>query len=229
MAKLFRHPTDPDAASEYQVARATHDQSAMLAGDALAWPAAATISWGADDYRTVFRALWTEAALFVRFDCADDAPWWTMSTRDAALWEEEVVEIFLDPAGKGGPYAEVEVNPANVVCDLKVNRPWPSLSGELAWNWEGLQSRVITRRDGRQTKGWTVTMAMPFEGVRSLGGEGAFAVPPRRGDRWRFNVFRIKRPGGPADRERGAIYAAWSVPDGPSFHDPSRFRDLVFT
>jgi hypothetical protein len=44
-----------------------------------------------------------------------------------------------------------------------------------------------------------------------------------------MNVFRIKRPGGPADPEHGAIYAAWSVPpSGPSFHAPDSFRELVF-
>jgi hypothetical protein len=42
-------------------------------------------------------------------------------------------------------------------------------------------------------------------------------------------VFRIKRPGGPDQPERDAVYAAWSVPDGPSFHDPTAFRDLVLT
>jgi hypothetical protein len=41
-------------------------------------------------------------------------------------------------------------------------------------------------------------------------------------------VFRIKRPHGPAEPEREAIYAAWSVPSGPSFHDPAAFREFVF-
>jgi hypothetical protein len=53
-------------------------------------------------------------------------------------------------------------------------------------------------------------------------------VPPREGDRWRFNVFRIKRPHGPQEPERGALYTAWSTPAGPSFHEPAAFRDLVF-
>jgi hypothetical protein len=53
-------------------------------------------------------------------------------------------------------------------------------------------------------------------------------LPPEPGDRWRFNVFRIKRPGGPGAPERDAIYAAWAVPDGPSFHVPAVFRDLRF-
>ena len=55
-----------------------------------------------------------------------------------------------------------------------------------------------------------------------------YALPPKVGDRWRFNVFRIKRPHGPSEPEREAVYAAWSIPSGPSFHDPAAFRDFVF-
>jgi hypothetical protein len=50
----------------------------------------------------------------------------------------------------------------------------------------------------------------------------------RPGDEWHFNAFRIKRPGGPDRPEDDVLYAAWSVPDGPTFHAPSFFRRLVF-
>ena len=35
-----------------------------------------------------------------------------MTRRDDPIWEEEVVEIFLDPARLGRHYAEVEISPA---------------------------------------------------------------------------------------------------------------------
>jgi len=54
------------------------------------------------------------------------------------------------------------------------------------------------------------------------------ALPPRPGDRWRFNVFRVERRHGPKDAERDAVYAAWSPPPIPKFHVPSAFRDFVF-
>ena len=70
----------------------------MLAADEAAWKGAGPITWGAERYRTTFRALWADQALYVRFDSVDPDPWHTMTTRDAHLWEEEVIEIFLDPA-----------------------------------------------------------------------------------------------------------------------------------
>jgi len=50
----------------------------------------------------------------------------------------------------------------------------------------------------------------------------------RRGDRWRFNVFRVERPGGKEHPEAGAVEVAWSDPHSPSFHVPAAFRDFVF-
>ena len=63
---------------------------------------------GLRPYRTRFRACWDPIALHVRFDALDNAPWHTMTTRDDHLWEEEVVEIFLDLDGSGRNYAELE-------------------------------------------------------------------------------------------------------------------------
>lgn len=229
MPTMFRHRTDQPAAPEHTVPRVVVPCADLLDAAHEAWGRAAAIVWGPDRYRTRFRAAWTADALAVRFDCDDDTPWWSITQRDGRLWEEEVVEIFVDPAGAGVGYAEVEVSPANVVCDLRVDRPWPALASDPRWDWAGLRSRVdVARRSDGAACVWTVVILLPFEGMATLPAAADVRLPPAAGDRWRFNVFRIKRPGGAAAPERDAIYAAWSVPDGPSFHDPARFRELVF-
>lgn len=227
MPQLYRHPSDPPA-TDYRARSCTSPIDRLLDPAHEAWRSLTPIEWGADAYRTRFRALWTPAALVVRFDCDDDEPWWTITARDGRLWNEEVVELFVDPARTGKGYAEVEISPANVVCDLRVDSPWPSLASDPTWDWTGLRSVVSRGPAGRVVGPWTAIASLPFDAVRTLSADAAGRVPPRAGDRWHFNVFRIKRPGGPRDPERGAIYAAWSVPDGPSFHAPDKFRDLVF-
>lgn len=227
MALLHRDPADPPARPTFRVLHTAAARRSILEGDEDAWRPASAVAWGPSPYRTTFRALWDEAGLYLRFDCEDDGPWWTLLDRDARLWEEEVVEIFLDPSGEGRGYVEVEISPANVVCDLIVHRPWPSLASDAQWHWDGLESRVCpARREG--SAGWSAMASLPWRGVERLAGAAARTLPPSSGDRWRFNVFRIKRPHGPGDPERDAVYAAWSVPDGPSFHVPAVFRDLVF-
>jgi hypothetical protein len=229
MAQLHRDPAAPPAPREYVVSRVEEVAQLRDLGREDAWTAAPTIAWGPTPFLTRFRALWTPASLFLRFDCEDDGPWSTRTERDARLWEEEVVEIFLDPCAAGRGYAEIEISPANVVCDLRIERGWPALEAEIGWDLDGLESEVMPwRGPGAGPAGWTALAQLPWAGLRTLSEEAARRVPPAPGDRWRFNVFRIKRPGGPADPERHAIYAAWSVPEGPSFHVPDVFRELVF-
>ena len=88
--------------------------------------------------------------------------------------------------------------------------------------------RPATRRPGHGRKAgrrWRGCHG-PASG-RSIPGPPS-RLPPRSGEAWRFNVFRIKRPGGQARPQDGAVLAAWSKPSGPSFHDPAAFRPLSF-
>jgi hypothetical protein len=212
----------------YTVAVSKAEREALLAADEAAWAAAAPITWGPAAYATRFRAAWSDEGLYLRFDATDPSPWHTMTRRDEHLWDEEVVEIFIDPDRSGHDYYELEVNPANVVCDLRMIAPWPDKKGDIDWNLEGLETRVHPLGSAGGTTGWTVTAFLPWTGLRALPSAGHVAVPPKPGDAWRFNVFRIERPGGPKNPEKDAVFAAWSPPSVPSFHDAGAFRDLVF-
>lgn len=209
--------------------RLPHTATALLDVQAAIWHDAIAIDWGPERYRTRFRACWDSLALHVRFDAIDDSPWHTMTTRDDHIWEEEVVEVFLDADGSGRNYAELEINPISVVCDLRVESPWPSLKSLTEWDWNGMTTAVVPLTNTRGTaEGWTALARLPWIGLRSLYPAPAVALPPRSGQAWRFNVFRVKRPGGPKNPQYGAVLAAWSKPSGPSFHDPAAFQMLHF-
>lgn len=217
------------AAGSYEVGRLAKPAAELVGAGAEAWLEARAIEWGPERYRTRFQALWDREALHVRFDAIDDGPWHTMTRRDEHIWEEEVVEIFLDADGSGRNYAELEISPVNVVCDLRVASPWPALESLTEWDWAGMASSVVPLADAHgTTEGWTALARLPWAGLRSLYPADRVALPPSPGDTWRFNVFRIKRPGGPARPADGAVFAAWSKPAGPSFHDPAAFRPLAF-
>jgi hypothetical protein len=217
-----------DAPAAYTVAATRADLAALLAADDIAWAGASAVAWGPAPYKTRFRALWSPAGLFLRFDADDPSPWHTMTRKDEHLWEEEVVEIFLDPGRSGRDYYELEINPANVVCDLRMISPWPDKKGDIDWTLAGLETRVRTEKSAGRVRGWTATAFLPWDGFRSLPSAERLALPPKPGDSWRFNVFRIKRPGGPASPEKDAVFAAWSPPSAQSFHDAGAFRDFVF-
>lgn len=221
--------------SVFEVHRIAESTEALLSASAVdvhPWSGSSTITWGLTPYRTWFRAFWNEGGLFLRYDVEDACPWHTLTRRDDPLWEEEVVEIFLDPDRRGHHYAELEINPANVVCDVRMLAPSPTRAMDLAWDIAGLESRTAAWSDdaGALTPGvaagWAALARIPFESLSSL--PTATSLPPLPGDRWGFNVFRIKRPGGPLAPDKGVILAAWSPTGGPSFHVPAAFRDLVF-
>ena len=207
----------------YRVARTDAAAAALLADDEAGWRAAERIEWGPERYRTTFRALWSGDGLFLRFEVSDPDPWHTLTRRDERLWEEEVVEIFLQPAGSDGAYAELEINPVNTVCDLWIAGA-PSLSGR-SWDHEGLETRVHSRRD---PTGWTAAAFLPWGGLKKSPAGGRLTLPPRPGEVWRFNVFRIERPGGPRDPKRDVQLLAWSPTGQPNFHVPSAFREMTF-
>ena len=217
------------AAPRYVVGTSQAEAALLLAGEATAWKDAPRIQWGPPAYTTTFAALWTADALYLRFEARDPSPWHTMTQRDEHLWEEEVVEAFLDLDRSGRDYAELEISPGNVVCDVKMVSPYPHKKYDLTWNMDGLETRVVPLTDGTGAAvGWTALARLPWTGFRTLGSAAHVALPPRPGDRWRFNVFRVERPGGKEHPEEGAIEAAWSDPHAPSFHVPAAFRDLVF-
>jgi hypothetical protein len=223
MVDMYRGPEAVLQPTVYRVRPTPLPPSALL--EQLGWDDAMAVTWGPDGFATTLRAVWTPEGLCIRWDVQDQAPWATRTDRDDCLWETEVVEVFLDPTCSGEDYAELEITPANVVCDLHIERLSPERRVHLAWDFAGL--RTVVHR-GLAGDDWCAIAWMPFADFASLAPRVAACVPARGGDVWHFNAFRIKRPGGPLRPEDGALYAAWSVPDGPTFHAPLAFRPLVF-
>lgn len=223
MVDMYRGPEAARQPAIYRVHASTLSPAALLAREG--WDTAMAVTWGPDRYATTFRAVWNPDGLCVRWDARDHQPWATYTERDDCLWDTEVVEVFLDPTCNGENYAELEITPTNVVCDLHIERLSPERRVHLAWNFDGLRTAVHRAADGHD---WCAIAWMPFSDFATLAPTVADRLPVRGGDVWHFNTFRIKRPGGPTLPEDGAIYAAWSVPDGPTFHAPLAFRPLVF-
>ena len=90
-------------------------------------------------------------------------------------------------------------------------------------------AKVLPWRDGAgRSTGWIALARLPWRGFRSLPSAARISLPPRPGDRWRFNLFRVERPGGKDQPEKGVVEAAWSPTGQASFHVPAAFRDFVF-
>ena len=71
-------------------------------------------------------------------------------------------------------------------------------------------------------------MFVPWSGFRPLPSAANVYLPPKPGDRWRFNVYRIERPQGAKKPAEGAIFASWSPTGQESFHVPQSFQLFEF-
>jgi hypothetical protein len=159
---------------------------------------------------TQVRCGWDDAELRVLFTCVDRDVWATMTKHDDPLWDEEVVEIFIDPTGDGLSYFELEVNPLNATVDLVLRKSRSGWKKDFAWDCEGFRTAVE-----RTDTGWNAILAIPFGSLAS----GA----PGPGSEWRANFFRIDRPPGlPWE------LSAWSPTLCDTFHVPERFGHLRF-
>jgi hypothetical protein len=162
-------------------------------------------------WNTETRVAWDERHLHVEFRCEDEDAWGTMLTRDAPLWREEVVEVFL-AAGEAVPklYYELEVSPLCALFDARVTNPHGTrddMKVDTDWNCEGLEWRVENLEGGQN---WMARLAIPWLGI------GLQEMPRAL----RANFYRVERPRGGEDE-----FSGWSPTDTdpPDFHRPEKF------
>jgi len=170
-------------------------------------------------YKTEARVLYDENFIYFAFRCADDNIWSTMKRRDEHLWEEEVVEVFLQADPNQPSYIELEVNPLGAMLDIyMLAARKPLLFG--SWNSEKLQwaVQVDGTVDGKAgDREWTCEIALPVEDIVT-----APHLPPQPGDRWRMNLYR-------GEQLPKAANLAWSPTMRDDFHIPQRFGEIVFS
>lgn len=186
---------------------------------------------GRPRHRTEVRLLYDESRLYVGYHCEDPETWGTMNGHDDPIYEEEVVEIFLDPTGNLCCYYELEVSPLNTSFDAIILNDavlcgspgrGKKFQGFTDWDPRGFEHAVFVKgevgtRGQQKSQYWECEMALSFDDL-FLGGN----VPPRPGDQWRANIFRI-------DIEGERLEETAFSPTGQSdFHVPARFGWLRF-
>lgn len=177
-------------------------------------------------FKTTVRTLYSDQYLYVGFYCEDDYIWGTHSDRDSAIYAEECVEVFLNPSSSAHQYYEINVSPKNIIFDACI------LNSRTVKNQEeqfiGLKEldfavQTKTHIDGKldapgEAKGWTAEYAIPLKELI-----GAPNCPPKSGDKWRANFYRIDYP-----KHGKQEHYAWNPVKVLAFHRPWEFGILEF-
>jgi hypothetical protein len=158
--------------------------------------------------------------LMILFEMEDERPVRaTMRERDADIWKEDVVEVFIAPED-ATRYFEIEVSPNGTLFDARIDSPdgdRATMTTDRNWRCAGLMA-LIRREQSVDSPlvSMRTLLVIPFDGLSRM--------TPAEGDRWRVNFYRIDRS------SAGDEFAAWSptFADPPDFHLPSRFGILRF-
>ncbi len=114
--------------------------------------------------------------LYLAFVCQDAdmrklrRNWTNPEERDSDVWQDDCVEVLLDPLGTRKDFYHIIINSGNVLYD--------------AWRkdrvWDGNLVSAVAAADDR----WTVELALPF---------ADFGFCPRGGEVWRGNLCREQK------------------------------------
>jgi hypothetical protein len=197
--------------------------------DEAAWATASTsaalvntMNGEAAEPTTNVKVLWDDKQLYVAFDVADDYLKSTFTKDDDHLWEQDCVEIMVDPDGDGKNYFELQVSPANKHFDTSYDsRRVPQPFGHVDYNSK-ISSGVLVRgklNDDDPDQGYVVELAMPWSAF-SVG--EAKQAAPKPGDNFRVNFYVMDA------RHEGMRAVGWSPPRVGDFHVPQRFGKILF-
>jgi hypothetical protein len=197
--------------ADWRAAQSTGPFVNTLTGDAVAFEARAQV-------------LYDRQKLYFAFVVADDYLKSTFDKPDDHLWEQDTVEVMLDPDGDAKNYFELQVSPRGVHFDTRYDTPrQPGPFGHVDWD-----SRVDAKvqlndkgklNDDAADHGYVVELAVPWSAFAS--GEPA-TTPPAAGASWRMNLFVMDA------REQGQRAAGWSAPRVGDFHTLEKFGRVVF-
>lgn len=162
------------------------------------------------------KLLWSDKALYVRFDANQSEPLITNETpnlerKTLGLWDRDVCEIFISPDRTApGNYFELEIAPTGEWVDLAVSCTKGKRKTDMSYD-SGMQSAA---RIGKNR----IVVAIRVEWK-------AFDKKPEAGDIWLGNLFRCVGK----DPDRG--YLAWQPTrtETPNFHVPEAFGELEFS
>lgn len=175
-------------------------------------------------HESKFKLLYSKTGIYVLFEGSDSKLTATMKDGEH-LWTEDVFEVFLQPSVKEPSYFEYEISPLGSELSLMVTHRDGKLLRWQPWVFEEGAARATHRatavtggekKSNAAISGWSAEIFIPYALLEPL-----HKLPPKPGDRWRANFYRVDHDDG---HQTGWEWA----PVGKSFHEFQRFGTLVF-
>ncbi len=181
-----------------------------------------TVTAGIAAQKTTVSLIYDNLFLYALYECEENLPLAVYRNHDDPLYEENVVEVFIDTIGNGSVYSEFQVNPLNarfdaiIINDFGTNgaRRGKRYQAFTEWNPSSFDSRSFVSNNQ-----WRVVLKIGFADL--FLGRGNVTAP-EMGEKWRINLLRVDFDG---DSQK---YYSWSPNFVPDFHCTNRFGILQF-
>lgn len=145
-------------------------------------------------FRTRMKMLWDDENLYLAAEMEEPHVWATLTDRDSVIFQDNDIEVFLNPTNDRLHYYEFEMNALNTVWDLFLPKPYrDGGSADNSWDIAGLRTAVHidgTLNDPTDTdRGWSVEIVMPWAAFDRHPEAGK---PPAPGETWKVNFSRVE-------------------------------------
>lgn len=198
--------------------------------------------------KTRVKLLWDEEALYIGAQLFDDTIWATVMNRDELIYIDNDFEVFLVPEDSSHRYYEIEMNAANSVWDLLMEKPQRDCVRRIiGWDVKGMESAV--KIDGElnnpaaENRSWSLELKLPWFSFRECKRDQCYPdqLAPVLGEIWRLNFSRVEyevevkdnRYVKCIDPATGAPYPEhnwlWAPTGVIDAHMPEMYGYLIFT
>ncbi|MDL2354351.1 MAG: carbohydrate-binding family 9-like protein [Pseudomonadota bacterium] len=146
-------------------------------------------------FKTRAKMLWDDDYLYLAIEMEEPDLWATLTERDAVIFQDNDIEVFIDPDGSTHKYMELEVNALATAWDLLLIKPYRDGKNVAVngWDMHGLKVATSLRgtlnAPGDRDGGWTAEIAIPWSALRESYRD---ASRPKAGEQWRLNFSRVQ-------------------------------------
>jgi hypothetical protein len=186
------------------------------------WTALPSLSMDQKTYTTKAKLLYSDTGIYFLFFCEDKKINATMQADFLDLWNEDVIELFLQSDSTEPAYFEYELSPLNYELPITIYNEMGKLNSWIPFHYEGDRKtrHAVTIQGGIQKpnadiQSWTSEIFIPYRLLKPL-----LKSAPSSGTRWKGNLNRI-------DYDQGETLWAWQRNSG-DFHEYDKFGVFEF-
>ena len=173
-------------------------------------------------YQTRVKLLYSENGIYFLYSCADKKLTNTMNKDFLDLWNEDVIEVFLQPDSSVASYFEYELSPLNYELPISIFNEKGKLNSWIPFHYDGSRkTRHETAIAGGQgsphspVSGWKAEAFIPYKLMKPV-----LPCTPVSGTIWKGNLYRI-------DYDNGETLFSWQLTSG-NFHEYEKFGSFLF-